>query len=561
MIQAIRYCKENGTQPHRFEFQTDKPVDMLTALNSNLPALFIVTSKDPFKDIKINNKKIEIHSQIGAKEPKRYFLNRDSRIILESKYSSGRRAESAIDNFWKQALGADEEKFYIIVVKEHVYQLFIKKCPQEIEFFDSPSRNNTGDDDSQSQKIKKSDTKPESDSIPNLSDNYIGISEHAQRVRELIDRAASNDDIVLILGPTGTGKELIAKLIHAQSRRSKTNHYTINCATLQDTLFESDLFGHKKGAFTGAYYDKKGVFELANKTTLFLDEIGDLDLRNQAKILRVLEDNQITPVGGENSKYIDVRIIAATNRDLYSMVKTGHFREDLYFRLAVFVIKTKGLKDVPEDIPLHVEHIWEKLMEKKENESPLAKQYKEKLKLGKEIPEEIMQKIKNLPWPGNVRQLKATLTRVYSYFWDIGPLDLTMFNEAMAFDNFGESENTRNVSSLVKNKSAEDNIRIIQNGLKYMMEKKQTQKEPDNFISNYMNSFLKEINGLCELSLNQRAYVHAAINNLYGKLSYLDNLLKKNIQAANVYWSGDICEAFEAALEALQKEKSEITFK
>ncbi len=226
----------------------------------------------------------------------------------------------------------------------------------------------------------------------------IGVSESVRNLIEVIRKVASTDSTVLITGESGTGKSLIAKAIHFLSDRRDRPFVTINCAAIPETLLEAELFGYEKGAFTGATSSRKGKFELANGGTVFLDEIGDMPLYLQAKILRVIQEKEIERLGGEKVIKVDVRIIAATNRDLESLVKEGKFREDLYYRLNVIPIHVPPLRERKEDIPLLVEHFLEKFNEK----------YGKKVRIAPEAMEPLME----YDWPGNVRELENTVERL-----------------------------------------------------------------------------------------------------------------------------------------------------
>lgn len=215
-----------------------------------------------------------------------------------------------------------------------------------------------------------------------------------QEVKMVAD-AKSN---VLLLGETGTGKELIAKAIHYNSNRSEGPFIAINCSAIPENLLESELFGYAKGAFTGALFSKRGLFEEADRGTVFLDEIADLSLHLQVKLLRVLDDKEIRPIGALQSKKVDIRFIAATNADLYSYVKEGKFREDLYYRLKVITIKLPPLRDRGDDIKILAEHF--------------LKIYSNEMgKVVKSIDEAALKILKKYHWPGNIRELQNVIER------------------------------------------------------------------------------------------------------------------------------------------------------
>lgn len=229
-------------------------------------------------------------------------------------------------------------------------------------------------------------------------ESIIGKSLAMVSVFELIKLVASASANVLIIGESGSGKELVARALHNSGNRKHKAFVPLNCTAIPENLLESELFGHVKGAFTGAMSDKRGLFEEANGGTLFLDEIGDLSLALQAKLLRVLQDQQIRAVGGTQSKQVDVRIIAATHRDLKIMVKDGKFREDLFYRLNVIPIKVPPLRERMDDIPLLVESFIAKFSMR--NNSSV-----------KGISPEAMAILMAHPWPGNVRELENVIER------------------------------------------------------------------------------------------------------------------------------------------------------
>ena len=227
----------------------------------------------------------------------------------------------------------------------------------------------------------------------------LGESPAMQELKQQVRRAAPTASRVLILGENGTGKELIARLIHGQSPRSRGAFVEVNCAAIPSELIESELFGHKKGAFTGATEHKKGKFLLADGGSLFLDEVGDMSLQTQAKVLRVLEEQSFEPVGDTETRRVDVRVIAATNKDLPKGIEQGDFREDLYYRLNVIPLFVPALRERVEDIPLLCSHYLEFY----------SRQYGMP---GKSLSPEAVEALKRYTWPGNVRELRNLMERL-----------------------------------------------------------------------------------------------------------------------------------------------------
>jgi two-component system response regulator PilR (NtrC family) len=232
----------------------------------------------------------------------------------------------------------------------------------------------------------------------NSLDNIIGVSTAMERLKDTIRTVASTQSTVLIYGESGTGKELVARAVHSCSPRAAEPFVSINCGAFPETLLESELFGYVKGAFTGANQNKRGLFEVADRGTIFLDEIGEMNLSMQVKLLRVLQERCVRPVGGTAEVAIDVRVIAATNRDLERQIAENGFREDLYYRLNVIPIVVPPLRERREDVPLLVNHFVKKYAKSAGRN------------IAQVLPESLTQ-LSGCEWPGNVRQLENTIER------------------------------------------------------------------------------------------------------------------------------------------------------
>jgi len=230
----------------------------------------------------------------------------------------------------------------------------------------------------------------------------VGESEQIKKLKEQIERVARTSSTVLILGESGTGKELVARNIHLYSQRKLNSFVHLNCAAIPEELVESELFGHKKGSFTGAIENKIGKFKEADKGSIFLDEIGDLSLRAQAKVLRVIENGEIQRIGENKTENVDVRVLAATNKDLLKEINKGRFREDLYFRLNVVVLKVSPLRERKEDIPVLIEFFSKRFA------------YEMGIEI-KRFEQKLIDYLKAREWKGNVRELRNFVERVYVF--------------------------------------------------------------------------------------------------------------------------------------------------
>lgn len=234
-----------------------------------------------------------------------------------------------------------------------------------------------------------------------VSKNYemIGESQEIYQIKEMIEKVAPTDARVLVTGPNGTGKELVAHWLHQQSHRAKGPMIEVNCAAIPSELIESELFGHVKGAFTSANKDRAGKFEAANGGTIFLDEVGDMSLSAQAKVLRALQESRVQRVGSDKDIKVDVRVVAATNKDLKKEIADGKFREDLYHRLAVILIKVPALNDRREDIPLLINYFTAKIASEQGNAQ-------------KSFSDKAVKLLQNYDWTGNIRELRNVVERL-----------------------------------------------------------------------------------------------------------------------------------------------------
>jgi two-component system response regulator HupR/HoxA len=281
----------------------------------------------------------------------------------------------------------------------------------------------------------------------------IGKSKPMQDVYSMLDKIKNSESTVLVQGENGTGKELIARAIHFNSPRKDAAFVTVNCSAFNENLLDSELFGHVKGSFTGAIKDKKGLFEAADKGTLFLDEIGDMSPTMQVKLLRVLQNGALTPVGGTEVRTVDVRVVAATNKDLKEMVEIGTFREDLYYRINVINLVVPPLRNRKEDIPVLLDHF-------------LARGCKEKSLPLKTFAKRAMEKIFDYPWPGNIRELENEVERLIVLSGEDPRVPAELLSQRIR--DFGENSKVQGVRVAGKLKDALEELEktMIREGLR-----------------------------------------------------------------------------------------------
>ena len=367
-------------------------------------------------------------------------------------------------------------------------------------------------------------------------------------MRRLIMRAAENSAPILVLGDTGTGKEIVARQIHGRSIRQSGPFIPVNCSGIPHELLESELFGHVKGAFTGAAMDKTGLWQAASGGTLFLDEIGELTLVNQAKILRALEDGKIRRVGDTREIKVDARIIAATNRDIFNMMKTGRFREDLYYRLYGFFIRTPALRKNPQDIANIAQDLWHKITDDHK----------------RSLPRELIDELSAHSWPGNVRELKMVLNNLFNLFpnENLNKQHLRGVSFLAGRSNRSPSRPVsekdivlHRASCLRHLKRAHEVIDATEHILKQVLSKKKSDGRSLSRVHTSLNLRIHEFEKLCRDPLlfhGQKTFTD--VNNLKGRITWLLGLMRKSPKEARKYWSLEVADSFRTAIEKVFSE-------
>ena len=336
----------------------------------------------------------------GKKHPAKplssILLGRDGIPVLAGGFKNSGQLLRSLRTLLQNAAEADDRNRFIIGVPDMLFEQLQARAQPEVS--GRPSAD--GDDSDQPLSLQSLlDIMPWREVPVDLEQLLIGISPQIQFTRQLILQAGQHDGPVLIIGDTGTGKELVARAIHVHSKAKDMGFIPVNCGAISKDLLESELFGHKKGAFTGAHADKEGLWKAADNGTLFLDEVGDLPMEHQVKVLRALDTQLIRPVGETHEIPVNGRVIAATNRDLPAMMKAGQFRADLYYRLRSFMVPTEPLSRHPEDIPLLARHFWKDIAKVP----------------GAALSDEFVKALQAMPWHGNVRDLKWTLVSLFRY--------------------------------------------------------------------------------------------------------------------------------------------------
>jgi DNA-binding NtrC family response regulator len=409
-IEALKFlARPPGEPPRRVHLDEGGPGDLAQALDAGVPAAFVIPATALERFRQFSDLVIDRGVKNKASGLSRYLLGKEKIPLIQGSFVDGGQLKRGVRALLSNAVAKGEKNVYLIGTGDALFQAVWEQAGREQQGKVTAGRGKRGpassggpDDREGGSTVSRFllDMLGVYEEPPDLARKYVGESAEAKLVRQFILHAARTDGAVLIQGDTGTGKEVVARAIHEYGSRPKERFRAVNCGAIPRELFESELFGHEKGSFTGAVSRKTGLWQDADKGTLFLDEVGDLSLDHQVKILKTLEDGRIRRVGSTEETQVNARVIAATNRDLFSMVQTGQFREDLYYRLREFLIRTPSLRDHPGDIPLIAQSLWRRIAG--DGKSLLSG--------------EILEELKALRWPGNARELKAVLNPLHDFF-------------------------------------------------------------------------------------------------------------------------------------------------
>ncbi|NOZ20001.1 MAG: sigma-54-dependent Fis family transcriptional regulator [Planctomycetes bacterium] len=517
------------------------------ACSPERPTAYVISSIDIEQLTKLDDLVVDKGVQNEEIELYRLLKGQDGIRLIRAKYGTTghlkggvkallKRADKALLN--PKAEGNDRLRACLIAVPEDQFRELWKEALQ-----DDPAGSK---DESPISLLAKVE-------VPKaLAERFVGTCKKVELARKLIVLAKEDDNPVLILGDTGTGKELVAKCIHTFGPLRRGPFVPVNCGAIPSELLESELFGYIKGAFTGATRDKVGLWQSAQNGILFLDEIGELRLDHQTKILRAIQDHKVRRIGEQKETPVNARVIAATNRDLPSMVHSGQFREDLYYRLRWFVISTPRLQDNPENVALLAKAFWAKIT----GNSNWT------------LPPDIISELQTYRWPGNARELKSVLAHLYAVFHNIVPRHslnakhlrgvFRLLGQAAAIepDELPADELSRHAVECLRHLlEAQDLILAFRNAFQRVLKSKTEPKALKN-VHRTMRHHMLELERLCQQPLLFHGKSTFGIfEGLIEKLSHFDDLLFSVPVDAVTYWRSIIDDHLDSALDAVFHER------
>ena len=555
-LRALRFVAgPAGVSPAQSELTDEMIRSFPAARLQSSPAAYVVLNGDLPGLVRFKELVIDRGRKHQAKPLAKLLLGHSKIPFINGSYESSGQLIRSVRALLTNAFEKDDHNLYIIGTSEDVFEELWEKSLK------IPAGGRSGGHKTSWRPKSKVEEKLSSQALLSLlghreipddfARTFIGQSADIQVVRQLVMRASASDAPVLILGDTGTGKEVVARSIHKYGVRASEKFVPVNCAAIPSELLESELFGHKRYTFTDAKFDKKGLWEITGNGTLFLDEVGDLAPVHQAKILRALESNKIRPIGEANEIKVNARVIAATNRDLFAMVKAGRFREDLYYRLRSFLIRTHALRTHPEDVPILARRFWKKIT-------------------GDEravLPDDILNELMSYGWPGNARELKAVLSSLHALF---GKDDLDVARLRAVFQIQGqlpEIEETRSVNELVMHRvdclrhlqRVDEVLRACVVSARPLSEAGQIDAATASAVSASLRTRLTELEALCLRPLMFHSQVtFDVVDAVKDKLSYFYGLLEGDGRIAQGYWKNEVTRELKLALTSIFQESERL---
>jgi DNA-binding NtrC family response regulator len=517
--------------PSKLFFQTPQDLQEFRAGNPQAAFVFPVEHLKQIRELKdavIDRGRKDAHKGLSG-----YLLRKEKVPFIDGNYTDAGKVKAGVRRLLENAARGSEGNIYLIGVEAGVFQKLYAEASAAVSISGKVRR--------PSRSFKAALTRNFANETllqligryrvpPRLSQAYVGGARDVQLVLQMALAAAGSKSPVLILGETGTGKEVIAREIHYCGPRAALPFVVVNCAAIPENLLESELFGHVKGAFTGALADKVGAFEHVRQGTLFLDEIGDMSLSHQAKILRVIDGKPFSKVGSSTEILFSGRLVAATNRDLPSMMASNQFREDLYYRLRGLVIRTPALRNHPEDIRTIAIHLWfNKIAGKK----------------ARPLSEKVLRELKAYPWQGNVRQLRAVLAQAFALFGEafrvehIRALWLSEsdLSQPPASQPVLAHRGPLWVDHLNHLRQIQELINAIRENLSPLVRRRPLEESTVTAMRQSIQNRLDELDLLCHnqerFKANSPSGVAPALSSLISSMKYLHILLQKDVEGAN----------------------------
>lgn len=558
-LRAIRFTiGPGGVDQTRSELDDELIRSFPRARLQSSPTAYVVLNKCLPDLLRFNDLVVDRGRKHEAKPLAKLLLGHTKIPFINGSYESPGQLIRSVRSLLENAFAKDDHNIYIIGAGEKILEDLWDRAgslqsTERATSKDRPRGNAAKlalDGALSSQRLLQ--LLPRRDIPKDFLQTFVGSSAEVQLVRQLVMRAATGDDPVLVLGDTGTGKEVIARSIHNYSARASEKFVPVNCGAIPGELLESELFGHKRYTFTDAKFDKKGLWEITGNGTLFLDEVGDLAPVHQVKILRALEENTIRPIGEAKEIRVNARVVAATNRDLFSMVKAGQFREDLYYRLRAFLIRTPVLRDHPDDIPTLARFFWKRIAR---DERAV-------------LPEDILAELQSYSWPGNARELKAVLMSLHTLF---GKDELDAARLKAVFQIQGqphvETEEsvakreiiTHRVDCLRHLRRADEVLRACTVSARPLVQAGQTDSATSAAVRAALRSRLGELEQLCLNPLLFHSKVtFDVLDGLKEKLSYFYGVLEGDSKVALAYWRNEVTRELKLALTAIFQESERL---
>lgn len=556
-LRALKFLAD-GVGPVQSELTDDLIRAFAATRLQSAPAAYVVLNSELPGLLRFKELVVDRGRKHEAKPLAKLLLGQTRIPFINGSYESAGQLVRSVRTLLQNAFNKDEHNIYIIGTTVKIHDELWEKAGSPVQGEQKRPRLTSAFSDTRQYFAGALSSRSLLQLLPpheipqDFVRTFLGQSDEVELVRQLTMRASSSDDPVLILGNTGTGKEVIARSIHKYSARASEKFVPVNCGAIPGELLESELFGHKRYTFTDAKFDKKGLWEITGNGTLFLDEIGDLAPVHQVKILRALEENKIRPIGESKEIKVNARVVAATNRDLFSMVKAGQFREDLYYRLRAFLIRTPVLRDHPDDIPVLASFFWTKIA--RDDRAVL--------------PNDIIAELQSYSWPGNARELKAVLMSLHSLF-GTDDLDATRLKAVFQIQGqvAGDSPEdvaqkeltTHRVDCLGHLRRVDELLRACTVSAKPLADLGQTDSATAAVVRTALRTRLGELEVLSLSPLLFHSKVtFDIIEALKERLSYFCALLEGDGKVAQSYWKTEVRRELRLALTAIFQESARL---